>query len=1096
MYHANSQCAFNINPTVNNITCYGMSNGIINLNPSGGIAPYTFQLNGGTSQTIGYFPGLGVGTYTVYVTDVTPCTDSIVVNLVQAPIISIPSVTATDVTCNGTCDGTMTITATGGLAPYNYQVVPFGASVGSNYFTNLCAGNYSVMATDANGCTATYNQNILQPPNLVSTITTTQASCNPGCDGTMIITSTGGLAPYSYQVFPSGTIVSSGYFTNLCAGIYTIVVTDANGCTSSYNQNILQPPNLVSTISSTTPASCNPGCDGTVTINTTGGFVGYTYSITPSTGAIISGNIIGGLCAGMNYTITSTDMMGCSATVFASVINSSPPPPLSIVTSGCNGNQTISCTNNGTSIGYFYSINPNNGTLISNGLFTGLINGTYTVSANDANGCFTSSVVTLSGSNSNLLVTQTISQTTCLGSSDGSILTVPLTGISPYTFYLNGINMGTSNTFVFANLAVGIDTIIVHDGVCSDTAIVNMTTSSSISLSLTGDTVLCGNHSDLVATASTNASWINNFELQPGSINNSTGIFPLTNSNTYTVTVSDANGCTISATHTTNVISNALTGVSAASVSYTESCSYASDGSIDVTTTPNTGLSYSWSSSDTTQDIVNKVAGNYQVMISNTNGDCLVLHDTINVLGTNCGTISGYDFIDSTSNCIFDVGDHYLANKQINLSTGATTFTDVNGYYYFGNVPFGNHTISKTPIANYSSNACPQPNAISINSSNPILSNINFMDSCNTLVDVGVFVYSTLMNPGFNEYYNIYLLNNSDSNAIGTLSFILNDSLTYINAYPTPLGVYPIASGDSIVWNFNMTPFSWSWSAGYYFYVNFNVPSNYSLNTSISSCAHVDVTNLPDSNLSNNDYCHTGILTNAMDPNIKSVNPPGLGTDGLVIFSQDHFDYTIQFQNTGTSAAQNIYILDTISDKLDINSFEVLAASHSYQIEILNGNILKFKFNNIQLPDSNTNEPASHGFISYRIKQKASNQIGDIILNTAAIYFDFNLPVFTNTTKNTLAIPEGINTISTFDNIQIYPNPTQDIISISLQSKMKSNYTFDVLNTLGQVLKSHSIKNKIGLIETHFSLSRFAKGIYFIRIANGNSFVMRKVMVE
>jgi uncharacterized repeat protein (TIGR01451 family) len=115
--------------------------------------------------------------------------------------------------------------------------------------------------------------------------------------------------------------------------------------------------------------------------------------------------------------------------------------------------------------------------------------------------------------------------------------------------------------------------------------------------------------------------------------------------------------------------------------------------------------------------------------------------------------------------------------------------------------------------------------------------------------------------------------------------------------------------------------------------------------------------------LYNNDYWWTRAISAAYDPNDKSVSPIGTGNNGGILLSQDRLDYLIRFQNIGTAAAQNVIILDTISSHIDINSIRITGYSHPYKIEILNGNIMKFKFANIYLPDSNTNEPESHGFI-------------------------------------------------------------------------------------------------------------------------------------
>ncbi len=147
-------------------------------------------------------------------------------------------------------------------------------------------------------------------------------------------------------------------------------------------------------------------------------------------------------------------------------------------------------------------------------------------------------------------------------------------------------------------------------------------------------------------------------------------------------------------------------------------------------------------------------------------------------------------------------------------------------------------------------------------------------------------------------------------------------------------------------------------------------------------------------------------ILDSYDPNDKQVVPFGLTNQNLIEKTTE-LDYTIRFQNTGTIEAVNIVVLDTLSEFLDIETIRLGMVSHDYKL-LIDGDadtrVLRFQFDNINLPDSNTNEPASHGFIKFKIKQKANNRIGTVIKNRAAIYFDFNSPIITNTISNKVAI--------------------------------------------------------------------------------------------
>ena len=142
-------------------------------------------------------------------------------------------------------------------------------------------------------------------------------------------------------------------------------------------------------------------------------------------------------------------------------------------------------------------------------------------------------------------------------------------------------------------------------------------------------------------------------------------------------------------------------------------------------------------------------------------------------------------------------------------------------------------------------------------------------------------------------------------------------------------------------------------------------------------------------------------ITGSYDPNDKSVYPQGI-CDDRYILNSDTLTYTIRFQNTGTAEAINIFILDTLSTLFDINTFKIVASSHAMVTELLPDNVLKFKFDNIYLPDSGANEIESHGYVIFEILPLPDLANFSVIDNNAAIYFDFNEPIITNSTHNTL----------------------------------------------------------------------------------------------
>ncbi len=229
----------------------------------------------------------------------------------------------------------------------------------------------------------------------------------------------------------------------------------------------------------------------------------------------------------------------------------------------------------------------------------------------------------------------------------------------------------------------------------------------------------------------------------------------------------------------------------------------------------------------------------------------------------------------------------------------------------------------------------------------------------------------------------------------------------------------------------------------------------------------------------------------SFDPNDKQGFPTGYGDAFHYITKNDEIEYMIRFQNTGTFTAFNVVIKDEIDmEVLDLASVRVQGSSHSYQMSIVDGNVLKFSFNDIMLPDSTSNEPESHGFIRFKIAQKMNNPIGTVINNTAAIYFDFNEPVITNMTYHTVG--ENFTTIvsSTFSpnstdqaerKIEVFPNPFLDktTFEITSESQEYKNLELIIIDVTGRQIRrvQSNETNRIDL-----ERNGLVSGIYFYQI--------------
>jgi uncharacterized repeat protein (TIGR01451 family) len=235
---------------------------------------------------------------------------------------------------------------------------------------------------------------------------------------------------------------------------------------------------------------------------------------------------------------------------------------------------------------------------------------------------------------------------------------------------------------------------------------------------------------------------------------------------------------------------------------------------------------------------------------------------------------------------------------------------------------------------------------------------------------------------------------------------------------------------------------------------------------------------------------HSFNLLCAYDPNFKEVNPSGVGFENHTL-QNTPLEYTLHFQNMGNDTAFHVLVTDTLSSILNPETFEYLAASHPVNITRI-GNILKFDFPHINLLPKSMNEPLSQGFVKFRIKTFENLPDYTILTNTANIYFDFNPPVITNTSLNTLVyeLDAGIeDQTNSTNNLLVYPNPAQNTLTIDLQNIEIENCI--ILDAIGQTVYCNAngfgAKHKIQL-----NISNLSTGVYFVKVRSNNGFYTAK----
>lgn len=298
-------------------SCSGATNGSITVTPTNGTGPYSYSLDGGAfvpGPSPYTFSNLSAGNHTITVTEIaTGCVTNVIPVTVDAGPVLVTSASKTDVLCNGGNTGTITVAQPAiGVAPFEYSLDGINWQT-SNVFNGLTAGVYNVRYREANGCQNNLSITVDEPAVLSFSASSVPVVCNGQSNGIINTATSGGMAPYEYSI-DGGTNWQSSPTFNVPAGNYTVIIRDANGCTTSQNINVAEPVAL-SAISANTNASCDGGNDGVIAVTATGGNSSYEYSLDGTTWQ--SGNTFN--VAPGNYTVYVRDNLGCNTSFPTSV---------------------------------------------------------------------------------------------------------------------------------------------------------------------------------------------------------------------------------------------------------------------------------------------------------------------------------------------------------------------------------------------------------------------------------------------------------------------------------------------------------------------------------------------------------------------------------------------------------------------------------------------------------------------------------------------------------------------------------------------------------------------------------------------------------
>ncbi len=581
-----------ISPT--NIACFGQQTGGANANVSGGVPPYTFNWNNGSTTFMGNpLQNVLSGTYQLSVKDANGCISSVQSVIITQPLKPLQhNVTVNNITC-ANVSGSAVINETGGTLPYVYSWSPYGGNAASA--TGLNVGSYLVTILDNNNCKDTIQIKIVNTSTVkVTVINITPVTCFGGSNGAATAIATG-VSPFTYVWSPTGG--SNATSTTLSVGGYQVKVTDNTGCIGIDSVQITGPTQITSVIT-TTPTTCN-NSNGAATITASGGVAPYSYVWSP--GSYV-GSSVSNLSAG-RYTVTITDAKGCASTSQAIVDpSSSPSLSFNIKHTTCNlNNGSIAANVSGGVSPYNYYWSPVG---LTTPVLNNLASGNYSLQVTDFKGCTVSSIVFVNPSTVPVVTGFTTTDSKCYGQPGATVAANVTDGVLPYSYrWTNGSD--TFTTTALQNVKAGKYTLQVTDfNGCKNMRDTIVGEASAILINVTTATTTCG--------LQNGAAWLNvsggtaPYKYLWSSGGNGDTVRNL-ESGSVAVSVTDANGCV------------QTSGIEPVAISYPLKISLGNDTIIcpgnKVILNPGKFTSYLWQDGSNDSVFVASLTGKYKVDI-------------------------------------------------------------------------------------------------------------------------------------------------------------------------------------------------------------------------------------------------------------------------------------------------------------------------------------------------------------------------------------------------------------------------------------------------------------------------------------------------
>ncbi|MBP7407407.1 MAG: T9SS type A sorting domain-containing protein [Flavobacteriales bacterium] len=336
---------------------------------------------------------------------------------------------------------------------------------------------------------------------------------------------------------------------------------------------------------------------------------------------------------------------------------------------------------------------------------------------------------------------------------------------------------------------------------------------------------------------------------------------------------------------------------------------------------------------------------------------------------------------------------------------------------------------------------------------------------------------------GNNTQLHLHYANIGTEDITATLTLEVDPQLTFVSASITPSS----SSGQNVTWNLGVLTPGTSGSIN----VTISTPATVAPNSSVENGVLLAIAET-DIDLLNNSDRLQGNATTSFDPNDKQVSEIIISPDDVA--EQKPLEYTIRFQNTGTAPAVNIVIKDSLDGDWDLSTFEMVGASHPLTVTV-NNEVAIWTFANIMLPTEDSDALGSQGSLHYRMAPKISLVLGDQLTNRADIYFDYNVPVLTNTTITTVALTAGIEEASLGNGLSVVPSPSNGTVSISWNDAQLNNARFSVMDPLGRTVYTSTMNGSVANGRS-MDLSFLPEGSYVARLTSDARDVWTRFVIQ